>query len=136
MAEIEPLRALHYDPARTGGLQDVVAPPYDVIDDAGRAALLAGSAHNVVEIDLPRAPEDDGDAYEHAARTLHAWREDGVVVLDEAPAIWTLAQEYTGPDGERRTRQGSGQRRGRQRRAPGQQRASLHRALSLVIGGG
>ena len=32
MAEIEPLRALHYDLEVTGGLQDVVAPPYDVID--------------------------------------------------------------------------------------------------------
>src|SRR5476649_1363876 len=65
MAEIEPLRALRYDPAKTGGLQDVVAPPYDVIDDEQRAALEARSPYNIVRVDLPRGGED---RYELAAR--------------------------------------------------------------------
>ena len=103
MAEIEPLSALHYDPSVTGGLQDVVAPPYDVIDDEQRAGLLARSPHNVVEIDLP---EGGDDRYEHAAEMLRAWREQGIVVTDQDPALWTLAQEYIGPDGEQRTRRG------------------------------
>ena len=54
MAEIQPIRALRYDLDRTGGLQDVVAPPYDVIDEEQRAALEARSPYNVVRIDLPR----------------------------------------------------------------------------------
>ncbi len=54
MAEIEPLRALHYNLERTGGLQDVVAPPYDVIDAEQRAELEARSPYNVVRVDLPR----------------------------------------------------------------------------------
>ncbi|MFZ0042215.1 MAG: DUF1015 family protein [Solirubrobacteraceae bacterium] len=103
MAEIEPLRALHYDPARTDGLQDVVSPPYDVIDDAERAALQARSPYNVVAIDLP---EGGDDRYDNAARILDEWRAEGVVVQDDQPALWTLAQEYTGPDGRLRTRQG------------------------------
>jgi len=41
MAEVLPFRALHYDRDRTHGLPPVVAPPYDVIDAAQRAALLA-----------------------------------------------------------------------------------------------
>src|ERR671921_859019 len=32
MADVQPFRALHYDLDRVGGLQPVVAPPYDVID--------------------------------------------------------------------------------------------------------
>ena len=96
MASVRPLRALHYDLARTDGLQSVAAPPYDVIDDDDRADLLAGSPYNVVEIDLPRA---DGDPYAHAAATLAAWQEEGVVVRDAAPAVWALEQDYTGPDG-------------------------------------
>ena len=48
MADVEPLRALHYNLERTGGLQDVVAPPYDVIDDDQRAELEASSPYNVV----------------------------------------------------------------------------------------
>jgi uncharacterized protein (DUF1015 family) len=103
MAEIEPLRALRYDPARTGGLQDVVAPPYDVIDAPQRAALVARSPYNVVQIDLP---QDGDDPYAAAAAQLASWRAEGVVVQDDRPALWPLAQEYTGPDGRRRTRRG------------------------------
>jgi uncharacterized protein (DUF1015 family) len=104
MAELEPLQALHYDLAVTGGLQNVVAPPYDVIDNAQRAELAARSPYNAVRIDLPQP--NGGDPYEHAAELLNQWRQQGAVVQDDAPALWPLAQEYTGPDGQRRTRHG------------------------------
>src|SRR5262249_52305564 len=80
-----------------------VAPPYDVIDPQQRDELEARSPYNVVRIDLPRG---NGDRYEHAARQLAEWRRDGVIVQDDQPALWPLAQEYTGPDGHRRTRRG------------------------------
>ncbi len=102
MAEIEPLRALHYDLAVTGGLQDVVAPPYDVIDAAQRAELEASSPYNVVRVDLPEGEHP----YEQAARLLATWRADGVLIEDVKPAVWVLAQDYTGPDGRQRTRRG------------------------------
>ena len=102
MAHIEPLRALHYNLQKTGGLQDVVAPPYDVIDEAQRAELERRSPFNVVRVDLPVGD----DPYEHAAALLRAWREEDVVVQDEEPALWVLEQDYTGPDGASRTRRG------------------------------
>ena len=37
---------------------------------------------------------------------LQEWRADGAVVLDEGPALWTLSQDYLGPDGRHRTRKG------------------------------
>ena len=102
MAAIEPLRALRYDPRVTDGLQDVVAPPYDVIDSAGRAELAARSPYNVVRIDLP----EGDDPYAAAAAELASWREEGAVVQDDSPALWALAQNYTGPDGRKRIRHG------------------------------
>jgi uncharacterized protein (DUF1015 family) len=104
MAEIEPLRALHYDPRRTGGLQSVVAPPYDVIDAAQRTELAARSPYNVVNIDLPETA--DGDPYEHASEQLSGWRSEGIIVQDEDPALWLLEQTYTGPDRAQRSRRG------------------------------
>jgi len=104
MADVEPLTALHYDLSRVGGLQPVAAPPYDVIDPAQRASLLGRSPYNVVEIDLPQ--NSGGDPYTHAADVLNTWAADGIVVRDEQPALWALAQEYTGPDGKARTRHG------------------------------
>jgi uncharacterized protein (DUF1015 family) len=103
MAEIQPLRALHYDTAVVGSLADVTAPPYDVIDSEQRAALLTRSPHNIVAIDLPvGAP----DRYAAAANLLETWRLQGALVRDSEPAIWAHTQDYTGPDGRRLTRRG------------------------------
>jgi uncharacterized protein (DUF1015 family) len=103
MAEIQPLRALRYDPAVTDGLQNVVAPPYDVIDAEQRAELAARSPYNVVTVDLPEGGEG---RYDQAAERLREWQASGAVVQDDVPALWTLSQDYTGPDGRHRTRQG------------------------------
>src|SRR5215207_7817481 len=102
MADVQPLRALHYDQAVAGPLQDLVAPPYDVIDPPAREALQARSPHNVVTIDLPQGD----DPYATAAETLRAWMDEGAVVRDPEPAIWALVQDYTAPDGRKLTRRG------------------------------
>jgi uncharacterized protein (DUF1015 family) len=99
MADIQPLRTLRYDTSRAGSLDDVIAPPYDVIDEERRRRLAEGSPYNVVEIDLP-------PSYEHAAQTFHDWRERGVLVREDEPAIWVLRQDYVAPDGRERTRTG------------------------------
>jgi uncharacterized protein (DUF1015 family) len=104
MAEVHPLHAVHYDVDEVD-IADVVAPPYDVIDDAQRAELAARSPYNVVELDLPRDPEG-GDPYEHAAELLGRWSEQGVLIRDADPTIWGLEQDYTAPDGSRQTRRG------------------------------
>jgi uncharacterized protein (DUF1015 family) len=103
MAEVRPLNALHYNLAAIPSLADVVAPPYDVIDAERRAELLARSPFNVVEIDLPEAPEGR-DAYEHADETLEEWTLQGILSADREPALWALTQEFESLDGSRRTR--------------------------------
>jgi uncharacterized protein (DUF1015 family) len=105
MAKIEPLTALHYALSKTGGLQQVVAPPYDVIDAAQRAELEQRSPYNVVRIDLPQA-EDGGDPYAQAAELVNDWKRDGVLEIDDTPALWPIEQDYTGPDGAARIRRG------------------------------
>jgi uncharacterized protein (DUF1015 family) len=102
MADVQPLHALHYDPEVAGPIADLVAPPYDVIDDAKRAELASRSPYNVVEVDLPQGDEP----YEHAAEVFGRWREEGAVVQDAEPALWILRQDYVGPDGNARTRTG------------------------------
>ena len=105
MAEISPLRTLRYDLGAVSSLEDVIAPPYDVIDDTLRAELLAKSPVNVVEIDLPESP-GGGDRYQHAAETLEAWRQQGVLTREREPALWGLEQAYTAPDGSQQRRRG------------------------------
>jgi uncharacterized protein (DUF1015 family) len=112
VADVRPINALHYDLDQVGSLDDVAAPPYDVIDPQQRRELLARSEYNAVAIDLPKpygetGPQETGDdPYERAAATMGAWREAGALVSDTEPAIWAMTQDYSGPDGEPRTRHG------------------------------
>ena len=71
---------IRYD---TDDLSSVTAPPYDVIDDDERAALVAQHPHNVVRIDLPRGE----DAYVAAAALFQQWQDEGVLVVDE-PSLY------------------------------------------------
>ena len=105
MADVQPFQALHYSLDHVGGLQPVVAPPYDVIDAEQRATLAARSPYNVVEIDLPKA-DGDLDQYGHAATLFSRWQAEDVLVRDVEPALWALAQDYMGPDGSSYTRRG------------------------------
>jgi uncharacterized protein (DUF1015 family) len=113
MADVQPLKALHYDLAKVGGLGAVASPPYDVIDAAERAALLARSPYNAVAVDLPvpfdpadPASRPVGDPYEDAARLIDAWRSEGALIADSEDAVWALSQDYTAPDGSTHTRHG------------------------------
>jgi uncharacterized protein (DUF1015 family) len=96
MARIRPFRALRYD---VPDLEAVVAPPYDVISEEERAEYLARSPYNVVHLTLP-------DSEEQAGRDLRSWQEEGVLVRDPEPSYWWLAQDYVGPDGVARQREG------------------------------
>jgi uncharacterized protein (DUF1015 family) len=98
LAEIKPFHALRYDTERAGPLDDLVAPPYDVIGRKEREQYLARSPYNVVHLTLPDSEED-------AARDLGSWRDEGVLATEE-PAFWAVSQDYVGPDGVPRTRTG------------------------------
>jgi uncharacterized protein (DUF1015 family) len=99
VAVVRPFRALRYDPAVAGSLESLVAPPYDVIGAEEREQLLGQSPYNVVHLTLPDSEAD-------AAALLAEWRERGVLVEEPEPAFWWLAQEYVGPDGVARLREG------------------------------
>jgi uncharacterized protein (DUF1015 family) len=98
VAEVKPFRAVRYD-ERAGSLETLVAPPYDVISPAEREQLAAQSPHNVVHLTLP--------ADEAAAgRLWRRWHADGTLTEDPEPGFWWLSQDYVGPDGVARTREG------------------------------
>jgi uncharacterized protein (DUF1015 family) len=98
MPTVRPFKALRYDTAVAGPLDDLVAPPYDVISDDARDAYLARSPYNVVHLTLPTSPED-------AARDLADWRSSGALA-EQPETAWWIAQDYVGPDGVSRTREG------------------------------
>jgi uncharacterized protein (DUF1015 family) len=95
---LEPLRALRYNPEFVE-LDEVVAPPYDVISAEERDRLARRSDHAVVRLLLPDSPNE-------AAQLLHDWRRAGVLLRDTQPSVWWHAQTYVAPDGSEGTRSG------------------------------
>jgi uncharacterized protein (DUF1015 family) len=107
--EITAFRALRYDPERVADLDLVVAPPYDVISPARRAALAGREAHNIVHVDLPEgtAGEDPEARYARAGRAFAAWRADGILRRDDVPAVYVHEQTFALPGSdERRVQRG------------------------------
>ena len=102
MPVIRPFRALRYAPEIAGDVGRLIAPPYDVIDEADRRSLLARDPRNVVRLDLPTAEAGDPDPderYRRASRLLGAWRSEGAVRRDGRPAIYAYEQEFRAPGG-------------------------------------
>ena len=102
MPRFEPFRALRYAPSLP--LADVVAPPYDVIDQEQRDRLAASHDRNVVHIDVPAGTGDD--RYRRAADLLAAWTTDGTFVRDRMPTFTIYRMAFTDDLG--RTRETSG----------------------------
>ena len=92
MPEILPFRGILYDTSKLD-VSDALAPPYDVIDGKGRAALAAKHEKNCVRLILPEG--DDDAKYEAVAKTFDAWLEDGTLIRDDRPAIYRYHQLFT-----------------------------------------
>lgn len=71
-------------PARLVDLTDLACPPYDVIDDAQRAALLARHERNAVRLEFSAEP----DPHAAAAEALDAWLADGTLARRREPAVY------------------------------------------------
>jgi uncharacterized protein (DUF1015 family) len=64
-----------------------------------RDEFRARDPHNIVHLTL-------NDSEDEAGRLFRAWIEEGVLVRDDEPAVWAVVQEYVGPDGVARRREG------------------------------
>ncbi len=79
-------------------IDDLIAPPYDVLSDADLDALNARDEFNITHVDVPR--ESDGPArYERAGDTLRAWIDAGVMAYDDQPSYTLYRMAFTDASG-------------------------------------
>lgn len=101
MTRFEPFRGLRYDRSAVR-LDQVIAPPYDVIGPSERSTLAHRSPYNSVRVELPEADLQHGlDRYRVAADLLASWWAEGVLVPDLEPAFYPY--RMTSPDGRATT---------------------------------
>ena len=89
MAVIKPSKALRFT-EKAGNIQDCVCPPYDIISESEREALIAKNEYNVVRLELPIGE----DRYNEAGRTLSDWLNKGVLARDEEQGIFVYREEF------------------------------------------
>ena len=100
MAEIIPFRGLLYDVSRVS-IEDVLAPPYDVITPEGRESLYRKSPHNIVRIDFGKEEPGDNETenkYSRAKRCLDVWIKDGILKRSDSPSFYAYEVTYTVED--------------------------------------
>jgi uncharacterized protein (DUF1015 family) len=107
MPRLVPFRGLRYRAGalveRGASLDEVIAPPYDVIEPDERRRLAARSPYNSVRVELP--VKDDGvadDPYQGAAALLAEWQSSGILALDHAPALYGYRMSFTDDEGRSR----------------------------------
>jgi uncharacterized protein (DUF1015 family) len=91
-----------------GALADVVAPPYDVIDEALQERLYQASPYNSIRLELNRDEAGDSSAenrYTRAATFLRSWQRQGILSTDDHPVFYLYEQSFV-IDGQTYTRKG------------------------------
>ncbi len=97
MVDIVPFSGYLYNQEKTGPIDQVIAPPYDVISPDAQEKLYAKSPYNVVRLILGKQSPDDTDQdnrYTRAAAVFNDWIASGVLTKDPAPAFYVYSQDY------------------------------------------
>ena len=98
MPRFTPFPALRYcDPE----IDDLIAPPYDVLSDRDLDELGSASRFNITHVDVPRESEG-ADRYDRAAETLRHWIEAGVMQYDDAASFTLYRLRFTDAAGAER----------------------------------
>jgi len=108
MADIRPFRGVRYNQSIINELAQVVCPPYDIIPPHTQSELYERHENNFVRLEQAKALPDDNNSenkYTRSASTLTQWLAQGVLIVDETPAVY-LHDHYFQYQGEECRRRG------------------------------
>ncbi len=98
MAVIRPLKGIRYNPEKVQKLQEVITPPYDVIDKAEREYFLKKNPYNFVHIDLPKGDSsNDNSVYIRASELFNKWLKNGTFIRDMEPCLYYYELTFRKP---------------------------------------
>lgn len=97
MALIHPFKGIFYNTKKVIG-DDIVAPPYDIINPDMKDALYNRSAYNIVRVDFGKDMPNDSDSnnkYTRAKNYLDDWLKSDILLRDETPFFYVYEADYT-----------------------------------------
>lgn len=94
----KPFKGIRYNLKRDDlAIENLIAPPYDVISPEKQKELYARSPHNIVRLILGEEYLDDhegSDRYARAARDFTEWLKEGVLRRDQEESIYLIAHQF------------------------------------------
>ena len=91
MADIRPFRGVRYNQTIVNDMANAICPPYDIISPQLQSELYWCSEYNFVRLEYARElPKDTAseNKYTRSAAVLAQWLAQGVLTVDEEPAIY------------------------------------------------
>jgi len=89
MVEIRPFRAIRYT-EKAGDYENLIAQPYDKIDQNMQKEYYGKSEYNYCRLTLPI----EENRYEISKQRIRQWMSEGILEKDEEPAIFIYRQEF------------------------------------------
>jgi uncharacterized protein (DUF1015 family) len=99
MPQVKPFRAVVYNQKKSGNLENVLAPPYDVISPQKQEDFYSRSPYNIIRIILGKTMAKDtahNNQYVRAGKFLEGWLSQGVLKKERSPAIYIYEQTHQG----------------------------------------
>lgn len=98
MATVIPIYGLRYNETRAGAIENLVTPPYDVIDAAAQDAFYNRSPYNIIRLEYGKTyPTDEKNTnrYTRAAEIFRQWQAEGIMQPEPKPALYLYRQEFS-----------------------------------------
>jgi uncharacterized protein (DUF1015 family) len=109
MAFIAPFKGVSFNVDKVGSLDDVVTPPYDVINEKAVEAYTLKNPYSMIRLDLIKNPggvEGDNTRYQDVADFFQKWLAEDVLVRDKKDALYLYTVQYKHPTGQMLIRRG------------------------------
>lgn len=91
MAVIKPFKGMRYDTSKAGEISKLCCPPYDIISEKQRIDYINENEYNIIRLELPK---DGENPYSNASDILNMWREKGILIHEDKPAIYIYEEEF------------------------------------------
>jgi len=109
MAFVAPFKGIYFNVEKTGSLDDVVTPPYDVISENAVESYTAKNPYSMIRLDITKNPGGavgSDKRYQDVADLFQQWLDQDVLRRDKQAALYLYTVQYKHPSGKMLTRKG------------------------------
>ena len=97
MAKVYPFKGVRYNTQQAGPMEDIVTPPYDVINKEAQQEYYDRSPVNIIRLEYGKTFATDTEQdnqYTRAAQQYRQWLQDGTLFYEDTPSLYFYQQDF------------------------------------------